>query len=278
LIAAARTTTFCVTLRFLEKVARMNYRGPPFHTARADEERLPALQGKTAIVTGAGSDIARAVALLFAREGANVIVAGQDGAAGEETVAAIEAADGRACFFPGDGKDHQYHLGLAAFAKHRYGWLDIAVNNVWLSSPPALLAQISLKTWDEITAANLSGTFYAMRAQIPPMIEAGGGAIVNLASAPAAGAYRASLMGLVGLTKGIAVEYARQGVRANVVVPGRAEAELGNGDPTEELKFRTADRALNRADTVNEVAQVVLFLASSRSGSITGVCMPTAGG
>jgi NAD(P)-dependent dehydrogenase (short-subunit alcohol dehydrogenase family) len=236
----------------------MIYRDSPFQTARPDEAPLPALQGRTAIVAGAGSDIGRRIALLFAREGANVIVADAHGTAGEETVAAIEAADGRACLYPGNVMDPKYHLGLAAFARHRYGWLDIAVNNAWISSPPKRLAGNPHANWGDAAAANLSAALHAVRAQIPPMIAAGGGVIVNLAGTGAAGARSASTQGLIGLTKDIAAQYSGQGIRANVIVPSCIDA----GDCIE---------------MVGEIAQVALFLACPKSRFINGVCLPVSG-
>lgn len=261
----------------------MSFRDSPFHAAHPEGERLAVLQGKTAIVTGAGTGIGREVALLFAKEGANVIVADKDSAAGEQTVAAIEAARGRACFYPGDQADPQYHVGLAAFARHRYGWLDIAVNTVAIQSPATPLAGLSLAAWDDITAANLSSLFYAVRAQIPVMIEAGGGTIVNLAgiaetdAPPAIGACCASSPGMIALTRGVAADYAGQSIRANAIVPGPVDAAAGmfhlDGD-----QARRATRAtMERLGKTAEIAEIALFLASPRSGGITGICVPING-
>ncbi|MCJ8159151.1 SDR family NAD(P)-dependent oxidoreductase [Sphingomonas sp. LaA6.9] len=258
----------------------MTYRDSPFHTARTSEERLPLLQGKTAIVTGAGSGIGRAVALLFAREGANVIVADQANGAGEETAAAIESTDGRVSFMAGDIADPKYHLGLVTFAKHRYGWLDIAVNNASNSSASAPLAGIPIEMWDKFTAISLSGVFYALRAQIPAMIDAGGGAIVNLVSAagadaaPGVGAYTAFMQGLVGLTKGVALEYGQQGIRANAVAPGYVDTQPSNLHSSGEHAKLAAHHAMNHAEQAAEIAQLVLFLASAQSSYINGSCMP----
>ncbi|WP_283419968.1 SDR family oxidoreductase [Sphingopyxis sp. Geo48] len=258
----------------------MTYRDFPFQAVRADEDRPPVLQGQTAIITAAGSGIGRAVAMLFAQEGANVVVADHDGNGAEETVAAIEAANGRACFFPGDAADPQYHVGLAAFAKHRYGWLDMAVNGVAVRAPSTPLAAISLATWDAMTANNISGTFYAMRAQIPVMLESGGGVIVNVASVPATGVAvgsgirRATIEGLVALTKAIATEYGAQGIRANAIVPSRADAPRGNAGVSKARKQDGRGAPIDRLDAVREVAETALFLASSKSTFINGTCVP----
>ena len=249
-----------------------------------DERARPVLEGKTAIVTGAGSGIGRAVALLFAREGANVVVADQSRDGGEATVAAIESVQGRASFVQGDVTDPEYHRGLVRFAKHRYGWLDIAVNNAGISSAPTPLARIPLSTWDETIAVNLSGVFYAVRAQIPAMLDAGGGAIVNMASvagevaAPGIGAYVAAKHGLVGLTRNIAVEYAQRGIRANAVAPGYIDTPLSLHFPPEQRARLAAHHPMNRVGRAEEVAELVLFLASARSSFITGACVAIDGG
>ncbi|KTE23434.1 MULTISPECIES: SDR family oxidoreductase [unclassified Sphingopyxis] len=262
----------------------MTYRDFPLPAVRADEERHQILQGQTAIVTAAGSGIGRAVAMLFAQEGANVVVADMDGKGAEETAAAIEAARGRACFFPGDPSDPQYHVGLAAFAKHRYGWLDIAVNGIAVRSPSTPLAGISLATWDAMTANNISGTFYAMRAQIPVMLESGGGVIVNIASVSGAaevagsGIRRATIEGLIALTKAIATEYGAQGIRANAVVPSRAGAQGGNAGVSKAQKQDGRGAPIDRLETVHDVAETALFLASSKSTYINGTCVPLNGG
>ncbi|MCJ8159887.1 SDR family NAD(P)-dependent oxidoreductase [Sphingomonas sp. LaA6.9] len=262
----------------------MTYRDFPFQTARTRDERLPLLQGKTAIVTGAGSGIGRAVALLFAREGANVIVADETSAASEETVAAIESTDGRASFMAGDIADPKYHRGLVTFAKHRYGWLDIAVNNAGNSSASAPLAGIPIETWDKFTAISLSGVFYALRAQIPAMIDAGGGVIVNLVTAagtgaaPGVGAYTAFMQGLVGLTKGVALEYGQQGIRANAVAPGYVDTQLSTIHSSEGHAKLAAHHAVHHLEQVAEIAQLVLFLASAQSNFINGSCVPMNGG
>ena len=242
------------------------------------------LRDKTAIVTGGGSGLGRGISLLFAKEGANVIVADLSIDGGRETVAAIEADGGRASFVQGDVTNPQYHLDLVAAARSRYGTLDIAVNNAGISSPPTPLAEISLESWDRIIAVNLSGVFYAVRAQIPAMLEGGGGVIVNMASVagakalPAVAHYTASKHGLVGLTKSIAVEYAKHGIRANSVGPGFIKTPLVNNFPPEERANLAAVHPMGRMGEVEEVAQLVLWLASPRSSFVTGAFVPVNGG
>lgn len=238
------------------------------------------LEGRTAIVTGAGSGIGRGIALLFAREGANVVVADLSIRACGETVASIQAEGGRAFFVEGDVRSPDHHASLVAAARAGYGRLDIAVNNAGISLAPTPAAQVPLGTWDEVTDVNLSGVFYAARAQIPAMLEAGGGAMVNIASAAGVRGvpYVASKHGLIGLTRTIAVEYAAQGIRANAIAPGFIDTPLSNHFSAEERARLASRHPMNRLGRVEEVAELALFLASSHSSFITGACVPIDGG
>lgn len=263
----------------------MTYESSRIEAAAADcAQARGILDGKTVIVTGAGSGIGRGIALLFAREGANVIVADRSCEAGEDAVLAIRADGGEAIFLHGDVTNPEYHLRLVALAKSRYGRLDIAINNAGISLAPTPLAEIPIDTWDRIIAVNLSGVFYAVRAQIPAMVEAGGGAIVNMASAAGMKAVRgtspyvAAKHGLIGLTKNIAVEYADQGIRSNAVAPGFIDTQFSNTFPPEERAKLGAYAPMNRLGRVDEVADLVLFLASQQSSFITGSCVQIDGG
>lgn len=242
------------------------------------------LQNKAAIVTGAGSGLGGGIAIAFAQAGASVVVAdiSQDG--GEETVAAIQEAGGEAIFIQGDVTDPQYHVTLVAEAKERYGKLDIAVNNAGISTTPTPFADIPVETWDKVISINLSGMFYGVRVQIPAMIEAGGGAIVNMSSIggqvglAGIGHYTASKHGVIGLTKNIAIEYAKQGIRANAVGPGYINTSLVNLYPPEERAKLASVHAMDRLGEVNEVAALVLWLAGPYSSFVTGTFIPVDGG
>ncbi len=242
------------------------------------------MKNKTVIVTGAGSGIGRGIASGFAKAGAKVVVADIDDQGGKETLNMIRGEGGEATFIQGDVTEPQYHLDMVAQVRSVYGRLDIAVNNAGISTVPAPLADISVESWDRIISVNLSGVFYAVRAQIPAMIEAGGGAIVNMASIGGSvgltgiGHYTASKHGIVGLTKTIALDYARQGIRANAVGPGYINTELVNHYPPDERAKLADMHPLGRLGEVREVADLVIFLASPQASFLTGAYVPVDGG
>lgn len=242
------------------------------------------LQNKTAIVTGAGAGLGRGIALAFAREGASVVLADIAAQGGQETLDAIHASGGTAIFVRGDVADPAYHVELVARAKAEYGQLDIAVNNAGISHDLAPAAEIPIETWDRVIRIDLSGVFYAVHAQIPAMLEAGGGAIVNMASVGGAvgsaglSPYCSAKHGVVGLTKTIALDYAERGIRANAVGPGFIKTDLINFFPPEERAKLDKIHPLGRMGEVSEVAEMVLWLASPKASFVTGAFFPVDGG
>ncbi len=244
------------------------------------------LQNRTAIVTGAGSGIGRAVALAYAREGARVIVSDIVEAGGKETVRLIERAtpDAKAVFVRADASKAEDHEALVKTAIGHFGALHIACNNAGIGGEINPVADMTVEGWRKVIDVNLSGVFYAMRAQIPRMLEAGGGAIVNMASilgwAGQAGssAYVAAKHGVLGLTKAAALEVAPLGIRINSVGPGYIDTPMLGGIPAETLKGLVALHPIGRLGRAEEVAELVTWLSSDRASFVTGDTYPIDGG
>lgn len=242
------------------------------------------LEGKVAIVTGAGSGIGRAVAEAYAREGAKVVVSDVNDEAGSEVVAAIEAAGGTASYFHLDVADPEANEALVKAAVERYGGLHVACNNAGISGESNPVADYSVEGWRRVIDVNLNSVFYGMRAEIPAMLAAGGGVIVNMASILAkvgfagASAYVAAKHGVVGLTENAAIEYAEQGIRVNAIGPGFINTPLLQVLPKEALEVITAMHPVGRLGEANEVADMAVFLSSSKSSFVTGTYFAVDGG
>jgi NAD(P)-dependent dehydrogenase (short-subunit alcohol dehydrogenase family) len=251
------------------------------------------LQGKIALVTGAGSGIGRAIALRFASEGAVVVAAGQRRARLDETVREIASAGGVAQAIVCDVSDAGQVDRTVQTALEAYGRLDILVNNAARNRPEHAVnervAELTEQWWAATMAVNLTGAFHCCRSALRAMLASGGGAIVNIASTSGVtgnwnqGAYVASKHGMVGLTKSIALDYAADHVRANVICPGFIETERSlkfsayNRD-AEWRARKLAEIPLGRLGQPEEVASLAAFLASDEAAYITGAVIPVDGG
>jgi len=242
------------------------------------------LAGKTALVTGAGSGIGREIAYRFADENANVVVSDMNETGGAETVAGILQRKGHAIFLRADTSNPKDSDATVRAAVEEFGAVHIAVNNAGIGGASAPVGEYPIDSWDRVIAVNLSGVFYGMRYQIPAMLAAGGGSIVNISSVLGqvgfrnSAAYVAAKHGILGLTKSAALEYGTRQIRVNAVGPGFIMTPLLKNMSPETLKVVEGMHAVGRLGTSDEVAQMVLWLSSDHASFVTGAYYPVDGG
>jgi NAD(P)-dependent dehydrogenase (short-subunit alcohol dehydrogenase family) len=245
------------------------------------------LDDKVAIVTGASSGIGRATALLFAKEGASVVVAARRREALDEMVAEIEAAGGTAVAHAGDVTDEVCAQALVALAIQAFGGLDIAFNNAGSLGEMGSVTEVSLAGWRDTLDTNLTSAFLGAKHQAPAMIERGGGSLIftstfvgHTVGFPGMAAYAASKAGLIGLTQVLAAELGAQGIRANAILPGGTDTPMGRtvASTPEAKAFIEGLHALKRMATPEEIARSVLHLASDASSFMTGAALLVDGG
>jgi NAD(P)-dependent dehydrogenase (short-subunit alcohol dehydrogenase family) len=244
------------------------------------------LDGKVAIVTGAGQGLGRECARTFAHEGARVVVADVNRDRGDETVDLIRSAGGEAIFSYTDVSKPQDVRAMVRTAVETFGGLDCAINNALRSIPMRPLADIPEEDWEASIAVNLTGVFLCMKYEIQAMLERGGGAIVNVGSGNehvgAAGLshYYAAKQGMQGLTKCAALDYARRGVRINAIGPGVMMTPLMEAafeDP-ERRAFLMSKSPLGRFVRPEEVAQAAVWLCTSEASLVLGHTLVADGG
>jgi NAD(P)-dependent dehydrogenase (short-subunit alcohol dehydrogenase family) len=246
------------------------------------------LAGKVALITGAASGIGRESALLFAAQGARVVVVDCDEAAGEQVVSEISSRGGDAQLAIADVSVAADVEAAVATAESSYGALHVIFNNAGIfpagdSNPVETPEAI----WDQVMAVNLKGVFLGCKYAIPALLRAGGGSVINTASfvalmggANSQIAYTASKGGILAMTREVAIEYARQGIRANAICPGFVDTPL-----VEDLLADPAVRArrmlhvpMGRLAHASEIASAALFLASEESSYVNGATFTVDGG
>lgn len=250
---------------------------------------MDALAGKIAIVTGASSGIGRATALLFAREGAKLVVTARRQSELDTLIGEIEVSGSEAVAVAGDVKDESLARHLVDTAVSRFGGLDVAFNNAGIVGAMKPAPELSLAEWHEVLDTNLTAAFLGAKYQVPAMIERGGGSLIFTSSfvgytvgMPGMAAYAASKAGLIGLTQTLAAELGGHRVRANAILPGGTDtpASITNapGATPELTAFVQGLHALKRLATPLEIARSVLHLASDASSFITGTALLVDGG
>lgn len=238
---------------------------------------MKSLENKVAIITGAGSGIGKAISLLYAREGAKVVVSDIDEKGGNGTVAGIKANSGEAIFVKADTSKADESKNLVEQAVKQFGGLHIAVNNAGIGGPLSPTGEYPIDGWNKVISINLSGVFYGMRYQIPAMLKSGGGSIVNIASilgrvgTKGSVAYVAAKHGVIGLTEAAALEYADQKIRINSIGPGYILTPLLTNSLDEKaMKALVGLHPLGRLGTSEEVAELALWLNSDKASFVTG--------
>src|SRR5438445_640107 len=251
--------------------------------ARDKESRMGRLDGKVAIVTGGASGIGAATARRFVAEGARVVIADLNDAAGEGAARALGPA---AAYRHADVASLADLEAAVAFARERFGGLDVMHNNAAMSGG-GYVAEIEPEVWEQSLRVMLTGVLYGTRAAIPALLARGGGSIISTSSVEGffgemlAAPYCTAKAGIINLTRTVAIEYGRRGIRANCICPGAVDTPLlallceVSGRSKETMG---AQHAIGRVLRPEEIANVALFLASDESSAITGAAIVADGG
>jgi NAD(P)-dependent dehydrogenase (short-subunit alcohol dehydrogenase family) len=248
---------------------------------------MSSFKDKVALITGGTSGIGRATAVAFAREGAKVVVTGRREREGQETVDLIKKAGGQAIFLKTDVAEEADVKAMVEKTVATYGHLDYAFNNAGIEQLPTPLLEQTEEAFDQIININVKGVWLSMKHEIPQMLKNGGGAIVNMASVagligfPGIPIYIASKHAVLGLTKSVALEYAKSGIRINAVSPAAIETDMVDrfvgkeGDARQQL---ASMHPMGRMGKPEEIADAVIYLCSDRASFVTGQSLALDGG
>ena len=243
------------------------------------------LNGKTILITGASSGIGAAAALLFASEGAQLVLGARRQPELRNLVDQITESGGKAVCLSGDVTDEAYATALVDLAEAHFGGLDGAFNNVGIVGDMVPVSAMKSENWQNVLATNLSSAFFCAKAQLPALIKRGGGSLVftgsfvgvSNAGLPGMAAYAASKAGLIGLVQSLAADHAAEGIRINAILPGGTKTALAGDDPATH-EFIANLHPMKRMATPTEIAQAALFLLSDRASFVTGSAVAVDGG
>lgn len=241
------------------------------------------LENKVAIITGAGSGIGKETALLFAREGAKVIVADLNESNGEETVKELKIAGNEGSFFKLDVSDREQGNQMVRETLDKYGKIDILVNNAGIIQD-SLVLKMTEDQWDKVIDVNLKGAFNCIQAVAGPMVEQGSGVIINTSSIVGLFGnigqtnYAATKAGLIGMTKSLAKELGKKGIRVNAVAPGFIMTPMTSDLPEKILEVMKSKTPLRKLGEPNDVAYAYMYLASDEAKYISGAVLSVDGG
>lgn len=241
------------------------------------------VKDKVTIITGAGSGIGRGTALLFGREGAKVVVADVNEKGGEETANEIRKNGGEAFFARLDVSNREQVKNVVQETIKKYGRIDVLINNAGIIQD-ALVVKMTEEQWDRVINIDLKGPFNCIQAVVGSMIEQGSGEILNVSSIVGLYGnigqinYAAAKSGLIGMTKTLAKELGKKGIRVNAIAPGFIVTPMTSGIPEKILEMMKEKTPLKRLGQVEDVANTLLFLASDEAGFINGAVITVDGG
>ena len=244
---------------------------------------------KTVLITGSGSGIGKAAALAFAKEGANLIVSDINDENGLNTVSEITNNKGKVTFFKADVSNYKMVTDLMNFIVEKFGRLDVAINNAGVGGDFAKISDLTVESWDKTMSVNSTGVFYCIKNQIPIMLKQGGGVILNTSSIagirglPNATAYSASKHAVIGITKTVAMEYAKNNIRVNAICPVFTVTPMFDQEAMDKLKSGISEKLkanvpMKRFANVMEQVSTMLWLCSDEASFITGQAISVDGG
>lgn len=240
------------------------------------------LENKVAVITGAGSGIGKETALLFALEGAKVVVADMNEKAGEETVAEIKK-NGEGFFVKLDVSNREQSKQMVETTLEKYGRIDILINNAGIAQD-AFLSKMTEEQWDKVINVNLKGVFNCTQAVVEVMMNQGNGVIINTSSIVGLSGnvgqvnYAATKAGLIGMTKTLAKELGKKGIRVNAVAPGFIATPMTAKVPEKILEMMKEKTPLRRLGETKDVAYAYLYLASDEANFVNGAVLCVDGG